>query len=453
VQDLRDDLANEVTESANLAARGLAGLKLIPSVLGGSEKRTYLLLFADEGFQRGTAGEYFAYAQFTVDQGDMTLDRSGPIIEIDPTFRNVRNIKVPESNWYLRTFPASVRMGNLNWDPHYPTTASLARTIYHRKTKVWVDGVIQIDVTGVAQLLGGIGPIRVPSWPTPLTSGNLVKVALIDSYTEFDTGDQEETGDIRKQFHAELVEETWQHLEDPRDLVRTVFEMSKALAQRHLQIWSVHEEEQAFFQQQGWSGSIKRTPGDYLYVVEQNLGFDRLATFAFQRTNHDVTIREDGTLDVETTVRITNYPPLDLPKAIIGKQTMKTYVNVYAPQQATIESIVTRNRRATLDVKPLEHVQNGRKVFSGVLRVPGLDTGEITFRYTVPNGLVEVDGRPTYRLTLQRQPRPNTQSVSVTVRYPDGWDLRNPDDRWREDGNTATFTQRLPEDLSVDLTF
>ena len=450
---LREDLEYEVNESANLAVRGLSGLKLLPAVLGGGEKRTYLLLFSDEGVQRGTGGEYFAYLQFTIDHGQMTLDESGPIIEIDPTFRNV-HVPVPKSNWYLHTYPASVRIGNLNWDPDFRSTAALARLIYQKKsdTETLVDGVIQIDISGVAGLLAGTGPIRVPSWPTPLTSGNLVKVSTLDSYREFEGG-QEEIGDVRKQFHQQLVDATWRRLRSPTDLVRTVYQLSKALAERHLQIWSSHPKEQAFFERQRWAGAIPDQRGDYLYVVDQNRGIDRLDTFMFERTNYDVAIREDGSLDVTATVRQTNYPPVDLPKVLRGTGTLKTFLNVYAPENAELRSITTviRGRRAD---RPLQvHTHHHRKVFTTSLGVPLLETGQAIFRYTIPNAIFEVDGRKTYRLNLQRQPRLNTQSVAVRVTYPLGWDVRDPDPAWHVSGHTATLSKRVPEDFSIDLTF
>ena len=474
-EDLRADLIGEIEESRRLGERALAGLNFIPAFMGGNEAKNYLLLFADSGYLRGTGGAYFAYAEINVKNGSLSLVNQGPIIDLD-RYRN-EDVPIPEDNWYLQPDTAiskvAVRMNNLNWDPHFPNTAPVAADIYKTRTagkeingvikpegRV-VDGVFQIDITGVAYLVDAIGPIAVDSWPYPVGGGNLEQVALIESYLEFSEGgdDAGDSGAERKAFNEDLVEATWRALQEPDDLVRTVFQLSRALAERHMQVWVRAEKQQTFFEDLGWAGAVKDTPGDYVYVVDQNLGDDTLDVFAAERVNYDVVIEDDGDLNVTATVSTTNFVDETMPYPILdnnGPATKKTYVNLYAPENAELQSITYQDRFQTIqDTKQLPPIKEaGRVVFSAPMSIKAHETGSLIFKYRVPKGLLDEDGE-LYRLTVQRQPRYVDQSINLTVTFPEGWDAHDYDDEiWTVDGNTAeAFVEAFEADQVFELRF
>lgn len=462
-EELKLDLIEEIRESRILSERALAGLNFIPGFLGGGGTKNYLLLFCDSGYLRGTGGAYFAYAEFTVKSGRLELVNQGPIIDIDK-YRN-EPVEIPKDNWYLQPETAiskvAVRMNNLNWDPHFPNTAVVAKRIYQRfYPESKIDGVFQIDITGVSYLVDAIGPIDVESWDGPIGGGNLERIALIDSYVEFSEGgdDASDSGQERKAFNEDLVNATWRSLQDPKDLVRTVFQLSRALSERHMQVWVEGKKQQAFFEELGWAGAVKTEPGDYVYVVDQNLGDDTLDAFTSERVDYDVVVNEEGDLDVTATVRETNFVDATLPYPIIdneGPPVKKTYVNLYAPANAQLESVTYRERitgeRPAHTLPPRRSA--GRVVFSAKLSVRPQETASVTFRYTVPGGLLDEDG-PVYRLTIQRQPRYVDQSVRVRVTFPEGWDAKFPADEWEFSGNRATyFIEALEQDRVVELRF
>ncbi len=426
-------------------------------MLGSDRDRSYLLLFQDSGYLRGTGGGYFAFLDFSSRGGSLELVDSAAIIEID-RYRN-EEVPIPKENWYLRTFPKSVRMNNLNWDPHFPSTARVAANIYKEFTNRKVDGVIQIDVTGVGYLLDAIGQIKVDAWPVPITSKNLAKIALQDSYVAFtDESDLEgdaTSGAERKVFNEQLVTATWERLQSPKNVVRTVYQLSRALSERHLQIWSRDREEEDFFQELGWGGAIRKDPGDYVYVVDQNLGDDTLDTFAYERVDYDVRIADDGSAEVVARVKMTNAVPRGLPFPIVprdGPADKQTYVNLYAPADAELVSVTQVERLRQRPVaKPLVHTEVGRKVFSARLQTKANESSYLEFRYRVPNVLVEEDGARIYRLTVQRQPRVNDQSIQVRVTYPDGWAPHAPKDGWTVEDGTATWFQPVTQDFQVEL--
>jgi len=473
VEDLRLDLIGEIQESRRLATRALSGLNFIPAFLGGNEQKNYLLLFADSGYLRGTGGAYFAYAEISVKSGKLSLVNQGPIIDLDRYVNEPVDHVIPPDNWYLDTFGLSKRMNNLNWDPHFPNTAPVAAEIYKIRTAGKdingvvkpegreVDGVFQIDITGVSYLVDAIGPIDVDSWPVPIGGGNLERVALIDSYVELSSGtdDASDSGKARKAFNEDLVEATWRSLQEPDDLVRTVFQLSRALAERHMQVWVRSKEQQAFFVELGMAGAIKNQPGDYLYAVDQNLGDDTLDVFASERVEYDVTVSEEGDLDVTATVKTTNFVDASMPYPIIDNDgrppTKKTYVHLYAPANAELQSVLYRDRFTQYEPKQIEpKLEAGRKVFSAKMSIKPQETSSLIFKYTIPGGLLDEDG-DVYRLLIQRQPRYVDQSIRVRVTYPEDWEPEGYDDEvWTVSGHTAeAFIPALEEDAILELRF
>jgi hypothetical protein len=473
-EELKLDLLGEIRESRILSERALAGLNFIPAFLGGTEAKNYLLLFSDSGYLRGTGGAYFAYAEFSVKNGKLGLVNQGPIIDLD-RYRN-EDVEIPKGNWYLQPktniSPVAVRMNNLNWDPHFPHTAPVAAEIYKTRTAGKeingvidpdgreVDGVFQIDITGVSYLVDAIGPIDVDSWPDAIGGGNLERVALIDSYVEFSAGgdDASDSGKLRKAFNEDLVEATWRSLQDPKDLIRTVFQLSRALAERHMQVWVRGAKQQAFFEDLGWAGAIKDDPGDYVYVVDQNLGDDTLDVFASERVDYDVVVQEDGDLDVTATVKTTNFVDETLPYPILddnSKPYKKTYVNFYAPENAELHSVTFRDRFVERPAHTIPaQKEQGRIVFSAKMNVKPQETASLIFKYTVPGGLLEEGGDPVYRLLVQRQPRYVDQSIRVHVDYPDGWDPKFPAEEWElGEGEATYFVEALEQDTTFELRF
>jgi hypothetical protein len=474
VEDLRQDLIGEIQESRRLAERALTGLNFIPAFLGSGEQKNYLLLFSDSGFLRGTGGAYFAYAEISVKSGKLSLVNQGPIIDLDKYVNEPVDHVIPKENWYLETFGLSKRMNNLNWDPHFPNTAPVAAEIYKLRTAGkdingvvkpegrQVDGVFQIDITGVSYLVDAIGPIAVDSWPDPIGGGNLERVALIDSYVELSSGaaadDASDSGAARKAFNEDLVDATWRSLQEPDDLVRTVFQLSRALAERHMQVWVRSPKQQAFFEDLGMAGAIKDEPGDYVYAVDQNLGDDTLDVFTSERVDYDVVVDEDGNLDVTATVKATNFVDETMPYPILdnsGPPDKKTYVHLYVPANAELESVKYVNRFKQSTPQQIEpHLEAGRKVFSAQMSIKPQETASLVFKYRVPDALLDEDG-PLYRLLAQRQPRYVDQSLRVTVHFPEDWDAEGYDDEiWTVTGNTATaFVEALEEDAVFELRF
>lgn len=156
-----------------LLETGLQGVTVAPHLLGAEEPRTCLLLAQNNHELRATGGFISSVALMRV--------ANGRIVELD--FRDsyaVDDLSQPHplppeplerymlaQIWLLR---------DANWYPDFPTSAEVARELYELDQGVLVDGVIAVDLVGVASLVAGLGPIHLEEHDEDVHAGNVMEL-------------------------------------------------------------------------------------------------------------------------------------------------------------------------------------------------------------------------------------------------------------------------------------
>ena len=70
--------------------------------------------------------------------------------------------------------------------------------------------------------------------------------------------------------------------------------------------------------------------------------------------------------------------------------------------------------------QPPEHLERGKKVWSGTLAIPPDEDGSLTFDYRVPGVVRTVDGSRVYHLVVQHQPKVQPETLVVRLKLPEG---------------------------------
>ncbi len=78
------------------------------------------------------------------------------------------------------------------------------------------------------------------------------------------------------------------------------------LDERHIQIWLADEGAQAIIAAQGWDGAIQSPSGDYLMVVDTNVGFNKVNAVIESAIHYQVELNEDKPITATLTVTHTN---------------------------------------------------------------------------------------------------------------------------------------------------
>jgi hypothetical protein len=262
-------------------------------------------------------------------------------------------------------------------------------------------------------LLHLTGPVTVPSWDEPITAENAERVLLLDQYAQ-------PASAVRGEFQGEVAEAVWAKLTtgDLASADELVDLLAPAVRGRRLQVFSSDAEAEAFFTRVDAAGVIAPVRGDYLGVVTQNLGGNKIDWFLRREVSYDLEYDPDSRR-ASGTVRIVlhndapseGYSPLVI-GSIEGFTTQsgsnRTWLNVYS---------ALRVRDATVDGQPLTLLSGqelGRNVYwSELVLAPGSTT---TIELAVEGTLDAAESGDSYHLDILGQPVVGNDRLSVTLR-------------------------------------
>src|SRR5690606_173047 len=167
---LQDELL-PVTDGVGAAAQALP---LLPAMLGGEEQRNYLVLFQNNAEARATGGLVGAMAVVSAEDGQLALGQQSAPKEFGEQPEPVLPLTDAELALYDRQLGTFVQ--DVNFTPHFPRSAELARAFWGLRYPEQLDGVLSIDPVALSYLLRATGPIEVQG--RQLTADNAVDVLL-----------------------------------------------------------------------------------------------------------------------------------------------------------------------------------------------------------------------------------------------------------------------------------
>ncbi|MGH2735643.1 MAG: DUF4012 domain-containing protein [Actinomycetota bacterium] len=482
---LRHEIADgieDAQETDELLAKAEAGFELLPSILGAQGPRIYMLGFQNSAELRGSGGALLQFEFLTIDDGRPQLASNnsenavGSIYQIDED-RRTYDIPLPEDAWYLASIEDAQRFGNFNWSPDWPMDAQIGIdygrvaaqscvTTKNRKCPPFprIDGVVAIDPVAVKKLVPGIGPFSQGRYY--ITRSTVLDVLLSRAYSSYPIPF------VRRDFLSTVVQKLFDGLFNPARPSELILGFGDALAQKHVQIWMKAPTEQAFVNRMNWDGGIASADRtDYLNVVQQNVGGNKLDYAATQTTEIDIDIEGNDAL-TSTRVTVRNGVVLPQPRWVLGdsKSAHRPMLNIYVPGDAELLGAETgetcpapfdRRCNGRIDTPgvaawtgetPPTHFEKNKKVWTATLQIPAGEEGSFAVDYRVPGAVRAVRGRRTYRLVIQRQPKVTPEDLLVRLRVPAGArDLRAPG--FEQQGETLVYERPLTKDTVLEVSW
>jgi hypothetical protein len=427
VQRSIDKALRKAREADDALLDANAAFAVLPGILGEEEKRTYLIGFQNSAEARGTGGAILQFALLTIEDGDVKLDRdqTGTIYEIDKE-RQQLLIDLPPDAWYQATIPDTRRFGNANWSPDFPLATKLLLAYAEESDPDFprIDGVIGVAPQAMEEIMPSIGKLKVGG--RTIGDREIVKFVLNEQYARYPYADK------RRRKLRVLVDRFYEKLFDPKKPFGLLAGMSDALAGKHMQIWMRDRDEQAFIERMNWDGGIERKEkGDYLYIVEQNVGGNKLDYFDAQEDS--VAIRLDGKDSVTTTrVSITNRVTLPQPRWVMGDSGAKVppihrpMVVLYTHRDSQMETAEVEGTRVDTPppaiwpggVLPPSYEEAGKTAWPVTMEALAGETATATFHYRSPGVVRSRGGRRVYRLVVQHQPKVRPEWMTIGLRLP-----------------------------------
>jgi Protein of unknown function (DUF4012) len=428
-----------------LLANVQAGFKLLPDFLGANGKRTYLLAMQNSGELRGTGGSILQFGQMSLNDGAPHLDSPRTVYKIDKQRRQL-TIPLPRAAWYVRGIPDAQRFGNSNWSPDWPLSARLMLRYAAASDPHFphVDGVIAVDPVTMQDLVAGTGAFRAGQRKhhgRRITRKHVLSFLLYKAYATYPNPG------IRRAVLKKLVTGFYNALLKPKHPTGLVSGMGKSLGGKHMQMWMADPAEEAFIKKMGWDGALaKARKSDYLNVVEQNVGGNKLDYFEQQQDRLSVKLHGTEAID-KVQVGIQNPVFVPQPHYWLGDSGPydRPMMNVYAPGRAQLlhatadplcSVLVTKKNVAQasapqpcrLDTptpavwtsSPPEHRELGKKVWSATMQIPAQQQGSFGLTYRVPGVVKQRGGRNVYRLVLQHQAKIRPETMTIMLSLPAG---------------------------------
>lgn len=453
-----DNLATTVPALAGSLEKFSTLADALYIVMGGQQKMRYLVTFQNNTELRATGGFIGSFAEMDILHGDIeaihipaggTYDLQG---QLSAFVNSPKPLSLINARWEFH---------DANWFPDFPSSARKLLWFYDRAGGPTVDGVISINASMMPKLLEITGPIEMPEYDRTIDSENFLfetqKIVEIE-YDQYRDEESTRVEDAPKQFIGDLAPKVLDHLQDAdMPTMLAVMEiLADGLESKDVILYFQDNALQSHMESLGWSGSMKQTDGDYLMVVNTNLGGGKTDTVIDQNISVDVHIQEDGS--VVNTVKIVKQHR-GLKTELFEGVNNVDYVRLYVPRGSQLLSAegfeIPPEELFKLSELPLDedpHLalsvtavsqhgpsktdvwnEDGKTVFGNWIQTAPGETETVTFTYKLPFTLANstedtilalakqhlgLKSLETYTLLLQKQPGVETRSTTIRTHLP-----------------------------------
>ena len=482
-------LMEKVESYLSLLQDGITAALLAPKLLGaeGYGPQTYLVLLQNEDELRATGGFITAVGDITIENGEiitMSVEDSYAIDDLTKsTFTPPWQLSeyMQSGLWWIR---------DSNWSPDFPTAAAWAERMYAYSGRHVVDGVIAIDQEAFRLLVMGTGPLQVEG-VGDITADDLIEYMRAAKDPTQCQGLIQEYRQECKDFMQPLAEALLSKLQGEAQFSwkNIAMAMLQALGERHVLVQIDDPIAASMLADRGWDGGVRPGVGDFLMVVDSNLGFNKVNAVMEMQLTYQVDL-SDWT-SPQAFLVVTHYNPtsgsddcvheplsvIKNPEALeAGYQGLIEgcywdYLRVYMPEgavlhEATAQSIpsdwMIRGEPVPARVDDLTNTYvmseriEGVLAFGTFLVVPMGEKVETEFRFQLPSFVsISSDGgkKIKYQLHVQKQPGTGSVPISLQIQLPAGAELIYAEPEGNSQSDLWQLEWALTQDLDIELVF
>jgi LPXTG-site transpeptidase (sortase) family protein len=460
-------LAREALET--LASRP----RVIDALVGLSRPRSYLVLLQNSWEMRPTGGFITAAVVVTVAAGQFELS---PFLDSYRVDLDYGALPPPPTTLRNALWGGIWTFRDANWSPDFPTSAKWARDLYLIGRDQEIDGVIALNPVLVENLLTAVGPLSIPSYETEVSAENLwEKLAQFHDVPAVEAAQHPQAAAIeqRKAFLPAIAEpllaRVRQSVSNPGELLGLARAILESLQEKHLLVMVDDPVAAAWLAEQAWDGSVWRGAGDYVQIVDSNVGFNKADARVQRDASYQVKLTDDGGGRARLTIEYRNSSVAQqgecVQELVPGNYESNwidacywTYLRVYVPAGSQLidaepsewpEGSLWRRSNPAAN-SPSIHVgrdPTGKEIFGVLVVVPPGEERTVRFDYLLPaSAWTPLDG---YRLYFEKQSGTIEVPVQVAMQPPDGARVAAGDGK--SAGGQVTVELRLRTDQQVKL--
>ncbi len=469
-KDTLTELINTMTE---LTEMGSAAPDLAREFLGMEQPRTYLIMPQNTYEIRATGGFISAAWLITLDKGKITnlVFHDSPAVD-DLT----REYPPPPVAMFKYMQAGKWLFRDANWYADFPTTAKAASNLYFLGQRVRVDGVIAIDDLFVREVVTALEPIPLESFQETVTKENVVRI-LEDGLANLQSTTTELAPRklLLKVLFEKLLEKARSGL-DSKQTVQLLFAFYKGLKEKHVLLYVENPSVASLLAERNWDGALRPAPGDFLLVVDDNMGYDKVNHRIRQSLEYDVSWQEDNSGMGKLRISYTNTSSVAVQECI--QQTTRggynewregcywDFLRVYAAEGASLEqstyiplpkgSLLSRLAKQEDPNYPSQEVREKNKsVIGQFFVVPVGEEKVVEFTFKLAHGsLSTTETGASYSLLVQKQPGTVGHPLVIRVHAPPGMRIRSATpEAFQITPDVVEFRRDLTEDISFQVFF
>ncbi len=387
-------------------------IKVLPSLLGESKEKRYLILFQNDKELRPTGGFMTAYAVFRIDKGSIHVERSDDIYNLDNSLK--KKIKAPDP---ILTYLPNVKTFNLrdaNLSPDFVESMKTFNSLYDDVAgKTDVDGIIALDTNVLVSTIKILddevvaGGIKFTSkndkrCDCPQVIYQLENLISTPKSLDLRISNLAAVQAQRKDILGTLLYATMQKAlkSSPKlywgPLVQDLITQTN---EKHVLFYVYNNDAQSGIEALNAAGRIKTFEGDYLHINDANFGGAKSNLFVEEAVAQNYQIESDGSIVKTVTISYKNpHAPSDcnLERGnLCLNGILRNWLRIYVPKG----SVMTTSKGS--EVKITTHEELGKTVFEGFLTVRPQGSATFTISYTLP---FKLDSASPLPVLIQKQP-------------------------------------------------
>ncbi len=403
--------------------------------LGSNGPKRYLILGQTSDELRGSGGFVSGAWILTFDDGQMSDFEYHDIVEVDDQTRLdlyplppellARHMDAPV--WLLR---------DAMWSPEFPAAARTASEIFELgQGGPQVDGVIALTEWAIVGLVKALGSV--------MTDGGQINSEEVLPLLEAGT-DAEGRAFVDKLFWSVLDQLRSPNVNDR--LFGIARATSDMLSKKDVMVYMSEPALQEIVARSGWDGSLGRSEGDRITVIDSNIGWNKVDRNIERSFGYRVKLQTSGPMEARLTLSYHNNsgagsrtcdiqaPIHGLSYSDLKEACYWNLVRVYVPEGELLlsndplpipaSSVFARSAAGLPGDDSVNiGIDSGGKFISGLLTVPPGETVTTGFNVMIPpDALISEEDMLTYRLSLHAQSGALGRDARVNLELPSGYE-------------------------------
>jgi len=403
-------LSSQVSSFSNLLKKFKDFLAVMPEIIGeGEYEKNYLILFQNNAELRATGGFIGTYGILRLKKGKVEQ------IFVDSVYNpdgQLSEVIVPPAP--LQRVTEKLAMRDANWFPDFPTSADWIARIYEKEGGITVDGVIAIDPIPVIETLKIIGPIEMKDYGETVTAENFYKIV------QYKTGIDYDPAFHPKKFLADFAVLFIERLRaaGSEKFLELANVLAKSFEEKHIQVFSYDKKVQDLFEKLNIAGRVRDTQGDFLMIINSNIGGLKSSLSVFQEVEQEVVFdQEIGLIRKKVIIKRSHQGSYDWPDGTNINQ-----IRIYVPEGSKLietkgfdkDEAIRRSHDGTFviydealpkakkDDIVIGH-EGGKTVFNAWLVTKPGEKREATIEYFLPFSFAANQDKLYYGALVQKQ--------------------------------------------------